>query len=99
MAVKIPVVLYESFLAVLLGNKENRGCLGRYQQLDFSTSQVFIEKLVEFLSFLGGQGVDTPLLWFKAFDEFYFVVESTTMLWKRYINLRKYHFKPFILFR
>ena len=99
MAVKISVVLYQLFLAVLLGNKENRGHLGGYRWSDLPARQVFIEELIEFLPFLGRQGIDTPLLQFKTFHELNFVVKSTAMLWKWYISFGKYYSKPFVLFR
>ena len=68
MAVEIPVILDKSFLAVFLGDKENRGHLRGYQWSDFSAGQVFVEELIELLSFFQRQGVDTPLLRFETFD-------------------------------
>ena len=86
MAIQIPVVLYKMFLAVLLGDEENWSCLGRYRWSDLATAQIFLEELVEFLSFLWRQGIDTPFLWLETFHEFYFMVKATTMLWKWYVS-------------
>ena len=99
MTVEVLVVLDESLLAVLLGDKEDRGRLGRYRRLDLSTGQILVEEFVEFLSFLRGQGIDTPFLWFKIFHELDLVIEMTTVLWKWYISFRKDHCVLFILFR
>src|SRR6266481_8173174 len=55
--IELPVVLHEPELTLLLINKEDWGCHGRFQRVDSTTCKILLQELVEFFLFNWGHWV------------------------------------------